>query len=228
VAEGADDEQSFWREYLLYHRIEGFAFLVDAEDGWSWTAPLTGVPQAVGQNVKYLGVLYRKLYSYTGELTYVLGEFYWQLTRRQRTANTDYVGTGLAHKKRLNREQTGSGQGDETAQEIVWSAGEALDADTVRRAFKLPSDQAAGLQRDATPTAFSARSLLAKVFFWVFFAVVVLLMFKCDGSDADCDSLRSTYGEAWQEYRNCLSSNRSGGRTSGGSFGGFSSGGSHK
>jgi len=228
VAEGADDEQSFWREYLLYHRIEGFAFLVDAEDGWSWTAPLTGVPQAVGQNVKYLGVLYRKLYSYTGELTYVLGEFYWQLTRRQRTANTDYADTGLAHKKRLNREQTGSGQGDETAQEIVWSGGETLDADSVRRAFKLPPDQAAALQRDATPTAFNARSLLAKVFFGVLLAVVVLLMSMCGGSDDNCDELRSTYGEASQEYRNCLASNRSSGRTSGGSFGGYSSGGSHK
>ena len=35
--ESDDDEQTFWREYLLYHRSEGFAFLVDAEDGWSWT-----------------------------------------------------------------------------------------------------------------------------------------------------------------------------------------------
>ena len=43
-----EDEQTFWREYLLYHRTEGFAFLVDAEDGWSWTAPLTGVPERAG------------------------------------------------------------------------------------------------------------------------------------------------------------------------------------
>ncbi|MFO1338379.1 MAG: hypothetical protein U1F53_09090 [Burkholderiaceae bacterium] len=36
------EEQSFWREYLLYHRTAGFAFLVDAEDGWSWVRPMTG------------------------------------------------------------------------------------------------------------------------------------------------------------------------------------------
>src|SRR6185437_8022111 len=36
IPDSADDEQSFWREYLLYHRIEGFAFIVDADDGWSW------------------------------------------------------------------------------------------------------------------------------------------------------------------------------------------------
>ena len=101
-----EDEQTFWREYLLYHRTEGFAFLVDAEDGWSWATPITGAPQVVGDSVKHEGVLYRKLYDYTGQVTYVLGEFYWRLTRDQRTANTDYAGTGAASAKRLNREQT--------------------------------------------------------------------------------------------------------------------------
>ena len=91
-----DDSQEFWREYLLYHRTEGFAFIVDAQDGWSWTAPITGVPEAVGNGVRHEGALYRKLYDYTGKVTYVLGEFYWQLTRHQLTHNSDYQGTGAA------------------------------------------------------------------------------------------------------------------------------------
>ncbi len=224
---GADDEQSFWREYLLYHRSEGFAFLVDADDGWSWTVPITGVPQPAGENVQHDGVLYRKLYTYTGEVTYVLGEFYWRLTRDQRTVNTDYIGTGGANAKRLNREQTGSGD----TEEIVWSGGETLTTDNMLKAFKLAPEHAAALQRDARPTAFSGASLLAKLFFWGFVVVVLLMLFKCSGpSGADCDALRSTYGEASTEYQNCLNSSRSGSgsRTSGGSFGGFSSGGGHK
>ena len=228
VADGSDNEQSFWREYLLYHRLEGFAFLVDAEDGWSWTAPITGVPQPFGDSVKYEGVLYRKLYSYTGQVTYVLGEFYWQLTRHQQTANTDYAGTGGASAKRLNREQTGSGD----TQEIVWSAGEALSADAVLRAFKLAPEQAAALKRDATPTAFDGSSLLAKLFFAAFVIAVLLMLARCSSSSgSDCSELRSSYGEASQEYRNCLAGNRGSGgglRTGGGSFGGFSSGGGHK
>ena len=96
-------------------------------------------------SVKYEGVLYRKLYDYTGKVTYVLGEFYWQVTRDQRTANTDYVGTGAASAKRLNREQT-EGEG---TQEIVWSAGETLSADAVLKAFRLAPDKRAALQRDA-------------------------------------------------------------------------------
>ena len=228
---GADDEQTFWREYLLYHRSVGFAFLVDAEDGWSWTAPITGVPQKAGDGVKHEGVAYRKLYDYTGQVTYVLGEFYWRLSRNERTFNTDYIGTGSASKKRLNREQTGGGQGDDITQEIVWSGGETLAADDVVNAFKLAPEQRAALQRDAKPTSFSGGTL-AKVFFWIFVVVVLLLLFRCGdgGGAADCSALRSTYGEASTEYRNCLASQSSGSgyRTGGGSFGGFSSGGGHK
>jgi Domain of unknown function (DUF4178) len=221
VPESADDEQVFWREYLLYHRSEGFAFLVDAQDGWSWTAPITGVPERAGESVKYQGVLYRKLYDYTGRITYVLGEFYWQLTRDQRTFNTDYQGSGGFSARRLNREQTGSGD----TQELVWSAGEAMSADAVLKAFALAPDKRAALQRDTGPTSSNPSALLAKVFFWVFVIVVLLVLFRCDGSSS-CDSLRSTYGEASQEYQNCLASNRSSGfRTGGGSYGGYSSGG---
>jgi len=220
-----EDEQSFWREYLLYHRTEGFAFLVDAEDGWSWTATLTGAPQPEGSGVRYQGVSYRKLYDYTGQVTYVLGEFYWRLQRRERTENTDYAGTGKASNKRLNRERTGSGD----TQEIVWSAGETLTADQVIAAFKLAPEQRAALVRDAAPTSMPM-STLAKVVIVIFIVVILLLMFRCSngGGAADCSELRNTYGEASTEYRNCLASQRSGSRTGGGSFGGFSSGGGHK
>jgi hypothetical protein len=63
---------------------------------------------------------------------------------------------------------------------------------------------------------------------WV--VLVLLLIFgliRC--SRDDCDELRATFGEASNEYQQCLRSNQGGGgygyRSSGGSFGGFSSGG---
>ena len=222
VPESADDEQVFWREYLLYHRNQGFAFLVDTDDGWSWTVPITGVPEGAGDGVKYRGVSYRKLYDYSGKITYVLGEFYWKLERDQRTFNTDYRGTGSFGNRQLNRERTGGGGAG--TEEVVWSAGEAISADAVRKAFRLPEDQAAALRRDVTPTSGNAASLLAKLFFWGFLVVILLMMFRCDSSPPDCEPLRSTYGDASAEYRNCLASQRSS-RTSGGSFGGYSSGG---
>ena len=200
VDQAPDDEQTLWREYLLYHRTEGFAFIVDAQDGWSWTGPITGVPEGAGNSVKYQGASYRKLYDYTGMVTYVLGEFYWQVTRNQRTFNSDYQGTGALASKRLNREATGS---DDTS-EIVWSGGDTLSADQVMKAFKLAPEKSAAVQRDALPTALNASSTLVKILVWGVIIVVMLLLFRCGSDDG---------------------SGSSGYRTGGGSYGGFSSGG---
>ena len=219
VPASADDEQEFWREYLLYHRGAGFAFIVDANDGWSWTVPLTGVPEQSGNELGMQGATYRKLYSYTGRVVYVLGEFYWRLARDQSTLNTDYQGTGGNARKRLNREQTGSG---DTA-EVVWSGGETLSAEAVLKAFNLAPEKSAALQRDVLPTSNPAGSMLVKVLVLVFVLVLVLMVSRCGGGD-NCDTLRATYGAASQEYRGCLNNSRTGG----GAFGGYSSGGGHK
>ena len=224
VPEDPDDEQVFWREYLLYHRTEGFTFLVDAEDGWSWTKTITGVPSRAGDDaVSYEGQRYRKLYSYTGKITYVLGEFYWRLQRDERTFNTDYQGPAG---KRLNREQTGS--------EVVWSAGESMTADAVRQAFSLPPERAKALARDVSPLADSGLGQImsgtARFAIGLLVLVVVLLLFARCSRD-NCDELRDTFGEASNEYQQCVRSSGGGGggyRSYGGSYGGFSSGGSHK
>ena len=224
VPQSPDDEQTCWREYLLYHRTAGFAFLVDAEDGWSWTAPITGVPERAGDGVKLDGVVYRKLYDYVGRVTYVLGEFYWRLTRDQQTANTDYAGTGSASAKRLNRERTSDGG----AQEIVWSAGEALSADAVLKAFRLAADQSAALQRDVKPSSGGASSMTVRIVLLLLVIAIVWSVLRA-GSSSDCSDTLASFGEASQEYQNCLASQRSGSpRTGGGSYGGFSSGGGHK
>ena len=45
LGQSPDDDESFgWTEYLLYNAKRGFAFLVDAEDGWSLVRPTTGAP----------------------------------------------------------------------------------------------------------------------------------------------------------------------------------------
>lgn len=214
IPSDTDEESVPWREYLLYHRTEGFAFLVDAEDGWSWTAPITGAPQGVGATVKWRGTTYRKLYDYTGETTWVLGEFYWKLERGQRTHNTDYA----AGSKRLNREAAGG--------EITWSAGETLAADVVAKAFNLAPDRQAALQRDARPVSGgSARGIV-----WLIVALVVVVLLVAMCSRDECEDLRRTFGEASSEYQQCKRSGagRTGFRTGGGSYGGFGSGGGHK
>lgn len=219
VPEAGDDEQSFWREYLLYNRKGGFAFLVDAEDGWSWVRPLTGAPQLsgpAGRSVaRWQDHSYREIEQYSGQITYVLGEFYWRLARGERTRNTDYQGPGG---KRLNREQTGEGRDAE----VTWSAGAALDADVLLKAFKLGGEQRAALQRDVEPLSSKGVGGMAGLFLFLLFAVLMFSLVRC-GRDG-CAELRSLYGEASNEYQNCARGSGSA-RGYGGSYGGFSTGG---
>ncbi len=222
-----DEGQSFWREYLLYNRLEGFAFLVDAEDGWSWAVPLTGTPEVASNGVRHQGHFYRKLYHYGGRITYVLGEFFWKLEQGQTTFNTDYTGTGAASGKRLNREETRQ----KTGAEVVWSVGEALDAQEVRRAFQIADSSAVRFQRDAQPTSLSTQSGLKWAGIVLGLVLLLLLLSRCHSSAReDCAPYARQFGESSPEYQQCLERNRRSGSTrmGGGSWGGYNSGGSHK
>ncbi|MFO1218399.1 MAG: DUF4178 domain-containing protein [Burkholderiaceae bacterium] len=215
-----DDEQTFWREYLLYHRSEGFVFLVDTEDGWSWVRPLTGAPQVRGDSASWQGRSYRKQYRYRAKTTWVLGEFYWRVRRDEVVTVTDYVGTGAAADRRLSSEQTEG--------ELTWSEGAVLAESTVARAFGLGAAAEAALQRRTPVATATIDSGLAKVMLIIAVVVVVLMIGFCTSSGSDCADVRATFGEASTEYQQCLRSARTGTRTGGGSFGGFSSGGGHK
>jgi hypothetical protein len=219
---GDDEEQTYWREYLLYNQLNGFAFLVDAEDGWSWVRPVTGTPgKAQGDQVTWRGQTYKKRYTYKAKVTWVQGEFYWRVQRDEIARVTDYDGTGSAAKKRLSLEQTPA--------ESVWSAGEALDASTVAKAFGIDSAGLGALKRDASPLSFDTAKATAStargVVVLVMFVLLMMILVTC--SSDDCDDQR-TFGAASTEYQQCKQRAGSGVRSGGGSYGGWSSGGGHK
>ena len=193
--EPGDDEQFGWSEYLLYNQKRGFAFLVDSQDGWSMVRPTTGAPQmaASGRSATYLGTTYQLKSSYNAETTYVLGEFYWQVSRGQKTSNRDFESS----KGLLSMEQSSN--------EITWSAGDKMSSDTIVQAFKL-QDKKDVLQRNDPGPFVAAKGLGCATILLIGFVILILLVLlsKCSGSSG------------------------SGYRSSGGSFGGYSSGGSHK
>jgi hypothetical protein len=225
IPSDADDDRVFWREYLLYNRTEGFTFLVDSEDGWSWAKPLTGAPQVRGNSVAWQNKTYQqKEAPYDAQVTWVLGEFYWRVRRDERARVTDYVGAGSAADRRLSREETrGSG-----GTEVTWSEGATLQPQAIATAFGLAPDAGSAMLRSGAAPRLD--SSLAKVLLIVAVVVVILLMGFCSSSDNDCSEVRAAFGDASNEYQQCLRNAGSGGgyRTGGGSFGGYSSGGSHK
>ena len=213
VGDDSDDDgydESFgWDEYLLYNSKAGFQFLVDASDGWSLVKPTTGAPEAqTSRQVKYQGNTFTQQYAYKAETNYVAGEFYWRVERGQKTYNEDYANGALL----LSREQSaGKGSGG-SGQEVTWSIGSKLAASTVVSAFKLKGQEAKFERDDVKPlSSGDGWNLMGFVVMMLIIVIVFSMMTRCS---RDCDPQRE----------NCSSSARS----SGGSYGGYSSGGGHK
>lgn len=197
------DEQFGWEEYLLYNSQRGFIFLVDSTEGWSVVQPCTGAPVLGdnGQSATYLGMRYQLKESYGAQTSYVAGEFYWQVSQGQRTANSDFV----SGKNLLSREQS--------EQEVTWSAGSQIDSDTVAKAFKLEGKKDLLKRSDAGPfTAARSVGIGTVIVLLLILLLFLFLISRCSSCDPATE--------------NCSASSSS--RSSGGSFGGYSSGGGHK
>ena len=196
-----EDEHFGWSEYLLFNRQRGFCFLVDAEDGWSVVKPTTGAPSmsSNGQSASYLGKRYTLQYAYNAETTYVAGEFYWKVERGQTSFLRDFAsGPAL-----LSMEQT--------PDELSWSSGIRISADTVAKAFGLEAQKGMLERADASPVS---QGLGGNLRTFVIIVVVLVLLSMLESRCSRCDPT----------VENCGNSSRS----SGGSFGGWSSGGGHK
>jgi endogenous inhibitor of DNA gyrase (YacG/DUF329 family) len=209
---GGDDDEEYteesfgWDEYLLYNNTAGFIFLVDATDGWSVVKPATGAPEKkTSQQVSYQGSTYALQYAYNAETNYVAGEFYWRVERGQKTYNEDYASGKLI----LSREQSAGAGG----QEVTWSVGSKIDANTVVQAFKLKG-QEDKFTRDVSPVSSGSASQLSLSTWIVLIVIMLILLSSMSRCSSKCDP----------RVENCSSSARS----SGGSFGGYSSGGGHK
>ena len=197
------DEQFGWSEYLLFNRKRGFVFLVDSTEGWSVVKPVTGAPMMLesGRSATYLGQRYTLKEHYKAETVYVSGEFYWQVVRGQTSENRDFVsGTSL-----LSMEKTPA--------EVTWSVGSQISSESVAKAFKLDDKKNLFKRSDAAPLSSMNSAGIGTILIVILLLLVFLsLMRSCT---RDCDP----------QKENCSSAS---GRTSGGSFGGYSGGGGHK
>ena len=201
-----EDEWFGWTEYLLYNAKLGFVFLVDSTEGWSWVKTVTGAPTmgVLNMYATYKGQKYAHKEQYPSRTQYVAGEFYWRV-RRGEEVNVHEFRRGL---ETLTSEKTGD--------EVTWSLGKSITSEAVGKAFGLTSDKAFQAHIDTTPSNLSS---VLKTFgnrlqvLLVVFIVIIWLLSEFVWDDCD------------PKTENCQSSSY---RTSGGSFGGSSSGGWHK
>jgi len=188
VGQEPDDDETFsWQEYLLFNRQKGFAFLVDASDGWSLVRPTTGAPRLAAdeRSANYLGTRYALQSRYRATTGYVLGEFYWPVERGQQTDNRDFSsGRGL-----LSMEKSDS--------EVTWSSGYRLPSHAVAAAFGLQDLPEAAAHADALPvTAFKSVMTLLLILFVII--IVLVLLTECSGGSGGGYTRSS--GGSWGGY----------------------------
>ncbi len=125
------DGQSYsWSEYLLFNSFKGFRWLTEYEGHWALLGPAQPVPTMVAPSTggPYAGREYRHFQSAQAEVTYVLGEFTWQVQVGEMATVRDYICPPYV----LSAEQTGK--------ERVWSQGQYLEPEEVWQAFKAGGD----------------------------------------------------------------------------------------
>ncbi|MFM8332608.1 MAG: DUF4178 domain-containing protein, partial [Candidatus Methylumidiphilus sp.] len=119
-----------WREYLLHNPRLGFRWLTESDGHWNWVQPLASNPTAARDKagreaLLFDGMLYRHFSSATAEVSYVAGEFYWQVAAGEAALVSDYI----APPQVISQEKSEN--------EILWSLGRYLAPAAVQEAFGL-------------------------------------------------------------------------------------------
>jgi len=85
-----------WEEYLLFNPYLGFRWLLDQYGHWSYTTPLVITPETrQNHRVAYhKGDAYNAFSKGKAEVTFVMGEFYWEVKAGETVKTWDLVRSG--------------------------------------------------------------------------------------------------------------------------------------
>ncbi len=153
-----------WSEYLLWHPQRGYRWLSEYNNHWIYLKPCTGLPRKFGTEVKFLDLTYKQFQSAAATVSYVLGEFNWEVRRGETSVATDYVCPPYIISE------------DKSDNEVNWTIGEYLDIKELWKAFGLAGDPPApeGVAA-AQPSPYEGMAKSMNLLFAVFMAAVILM-----------------------------------------------------
>jgi ribosomal protein S27E len=120
-----DGTNYYWREYLLKEKkTEAFHWLVESNGHWTLVeAVAAGEVSKAPRLAAFRGTRYRHFQSTTARVEAVLGEFYWEVKKGEKTDVSDYV----APPRILSEERYEN--------EVTWSEGCYVPKEEVEAAF---------------------------------------------------------------------------------------------
>ncbi|MCP5196926.1 MAG: DUF4178 domain-containing protein [Gammaproteobacteria bacterium] len=164
TVEGLDYE---WGEYLLFHREQGFRWLVEYNGHWSLVHTLTEPPLVSGYGAAAKAIYRQRTFHHfqtaEAEVCYVLGEFYWRVQVGERSQVNDYIDPPL----QLSQERTD--------REIVWSQAEYIESKTIKTTFQLaaPLPLPVGIAPNQ-PSPYAAQRPRLRRLLWLFLSLLLL------------------------------------------------------
>jgi len=157
-----------WEEYLLHHPHRGYRWLAQYGGHWNFIKTCTGMPQTSGNDAKYLNMKFQKYQEAEARVTYVLGEFFWEIRRGEKVQMVDYINPPYL----LSCEKS--------EDEVVWSIGEYIRPEEIWKGFELegsPPGQVGIGPSQPSPYARTERPM--RWTFWILLGALVLSQFSC-------------------------------------------------
>ena len=161
-----------WDEYLLYNPFLGYRFLAETQTGWQVTGMTNEVPRPPSEypgGIVLGGRTYRLVESYTARVSFVLGEFYWQVSVGETVRCIDF------------KSRPSMVMAEVTEEEYIWSSGTELSAAEVWAAFALPGTPPAYSEPedDDSIGMHSPGSVIAIIAL----ILIVVILFSLDGCE---------------------------------------------
>lgn len=160
-----------WFEYLLFNPWRGFRWLVNSNGHWSFVTMTKARPHPAGlpdsplahgaDRIVLDDVTYKRFLTGAAVVSYVYGEFYWQVSTKDRVQVADFI----APPKMLSMEKD--------KDEIVWSVGEYVEPGVVAEAFKVSLPEPVGVFANQ-PNPYSRASSRILLMAMLFYSFIVL------------------------------------------------------
>ncbi|HRD67938.1 MAG TPA: DUF4178 domain-containing protein [Candidatus Competibacter sp.] len=162
-----EDVDYEWSEYLLFHREQGFRWLVEYNGHWNLIQTTTEPPLVTGYGAKsrasYEDRIYRHFQTAKAKVTYVLGEFYWRVKIGERCEIRDYIAPPL----QLSLELTNS--------EAIWSRAEYIEPETIKTAFRVEQPLPARIGIGSNqPSPYEAQRPKFRRLRWLFLGLLIV------------------------------------------------------